>query len=829
MARCSIPTACSRAFAAVLMPLAALSFHAAPARAQGTAADYGRAAGLDGKYEGLAVGLMDPPQWIAGTDRFFYRRTVQGGYDFQLVDAVTKEKRPAFDHARLAATLAVSLDTAVSAVTLPFSRFTFVDGEQAIEFVHGAFTWQCRLADYSCRNTGLAQSGRGGRGRGRGPAPGTTPAVGVRERPDVSPWAADNASAADATPDEGPWPSAWAGEELAEAQQAPSLRESPEATRSPDGKSEAYIWNYNVYVRPVGATAGRELSYDGSEGNYYSFQSLAWSPDSRRLVAYRVEPGYHREVHYVVSTPPDRLQPRDSVRFYQKPGDRLDVRRPVLFDVDAGRQLEVDDALFPNAYSITGAVWWQDGRGFTFEYNQRGHQVYRVIEVDATTGKARAIVDERSATFIDYRRMSGNITDSGRQFRYDLDDGKRMIWASERDGWCHLYLIDDATGAVMRQITKGPWLVRNVESVDTAARQIYFSAGGMDPAEDPYFLHYYRIGFDGTGLVSFTPAKANHIVSWSDDHRYYVDVYSRVDLPPVGELRRTSDQSVVMPLERGDITALVKAGWKPPEVFVAKARDGTTDIFGLIFRPTNFDARRKYPVIENIYAGPQGSFVPKSFQVLNGMRNLAELGFIVVQIDGMGTANRSKAFHDVAWHDLADAGFPDRMRWHRAVAARYPWYDISRVGIYGTSAGGQNAMAALLFHPEFYKVAYSASGCHDNRMDKIWWNELWMGWPLGPQYIASSNMENAYRLRGKLMLVFGELDTNVDPSSTVQVVNALIKAHKTFDLLEIPNSDHTSGGAYGSMKRDDFFVHNLLGVEPPDRNAEVVKSNPIQH
>ena len=264
-------------------------------------------------------------------------------------------------------------------------------------------------------------------------------------------------------------------------------------------------------------------------------------------------------------------------------------------------------------------------------------------------------------------------------------------------------------------------------------------------------------------------------------------------------------------------------------MFVSKARDGKTDIYGLIFRPTNFDPRKKYPVIENIYAGPQGSFVPKSFQMLNGMRNVAELGFVVVQIDGMGTANRSKAFHDVAWKNLADAGYPDRILWHQAVAAKYPWYDISRVGIYGTSAGGQNAMGALLFHGDFYKVAYTASGCHDNRMDKIWWNELWMGWPLGPQYIASSNTENAWRLTGKLMLVFGELDTNVDPSSTVQVVNALIKANKTFDLLEIPNSDHTSGGAYGSMKRDDFFVHNLLGVEPPDRNAEVLTSNPIKH
>jgi dipeptidyl aminopeptidase/acylaminoacyl peptidase len=274
----------------------------------------------------------------------------------------------------------------------------------------------------------------------------------------------------------------------------------------------------------------------------------------------------------------------------------------------------------------------------------------------------------------------------------------------------------------------------------------------------------------------------------------------------------------VMTLETPDISKLTAAGWRAPEVFVAKARDGATDIWGVIFRPSNFDSTRKYPVIENIYAGPQGSFVPKSFTVNNAMRNLAELGFIVVQVDGMGTSNRSKAFHDVAAKNLADAGFADRILWHKAIAAKYASYDINRVGIYGTSAGGQNSLGALLFHPEFYKVAFSAAGCHDNRMDKIWWNEQWMG-VMGPQYAASSNVTNAAKLQGKLLLVVGEHDTNVDPSSTIQVVNALIRANKQFDLLVIPNADHTSGGPYGDRKRNDFFVHQLLGVEPPERNA----------
>jgi dipeptidyl aminopeptidase/acylaminoacyl peptidase len=318
---------------------------------------------------------------------------------------------------------------------------------------------------------------------------------------------------------------------------------------------------------------------------------------------------------------------------------------------------------------------------------------------------------------------------------------------------------------------------------------------------------------------------ANHTASFSPDLKYYVDTYSRVDAAPMSELRRTSDRSLVMELEKADITALVKAGWAPPEVFTAKGRDGQTDIWGVIYRPSGFDPAKKYPVIENIYAGPHSSFVPKSFAGFNQMLAQAELGFIVVQIDGMGTSNRSKAFHDVAWKNIKDAGFPDRILWHKAVVAKYPYYDITRVGIYGTSAGGQNSLGALLFHPDFYKVAVSFAGCHDNRMDKIWWNEQWMGWPIGPQYAESSNVDNAYRLQGRVLLVVGEMDHNVDPSSTMQVVNQLIKHNKDFDLLVLPGMGHGSGGAYGDHKRYDFFVRHLLGANPPSWAAveEAVK------
>jgi dipeptidyl aminopeptidase/acylaminoacyl peptidase len=380
---------------------------------------------------------------------------------------------------------------------------------------------------------------------------------------------------------------------------------------------------------------------------------------------------------------------------------------------------------------------------------------------------------------------------------------------------------------VKNQITKGDWAVHFVEQVDEEARQIWFTANGMDAGKDPYFLHAFRINFDGTGLTRLTTADAMHTVTFSPKRDYYVDSYSRVDQPPVSELHRTSDGSLSMELERADIAALTGTGWRPPEVFVAKGRDGATDIWGVIVRPTTFDPTKKYPVIENIYAGPQGSFVPKTFSNQLGMQTLAELGFIVVQMDGMGTGNRSKAFHDVAWKNLGDAGFPDRILWHKAVAAKYPYYDVTRVGVYGTSAGGQNAMGAVLFHPEFYKAAAASSGCHDNRMDKIWWNEQWMGWPLGPEYAASSNMENAAKLQGRLLLIYGEMDTNVDPSSTMQVVNRLILANKDFELVAIPNAGHTSGGAYGDHKRFDFFVRSLRGAEPPAWGTLVQPGAPL--
>jgi dipeptidyl aminopeptidase/acylaminoacyl peptidase len=734
----------------------------AAARAQGTPADYERAQGLREKFQKLAAGVPERPNWVEKTSRFWYRKSVKGGFEFVLFDAETLTRRPAFDAGRLAASLSAAAGGKYTALDLPFTTLTLSEDEREIRFAAGDINWKCELSNYTCANLGPAER--------RGP--------GLQQRP-------------------------------------PDAQRRPDQPRpSPDGRWEAFVKNYNVFIRPKDKKEETALSSDGSEGDYYTLQSVVWSPDSKRLAAYRVRPGYRRKLQYIESSPADQLQPKYSTIEYAKPGDTLDVERPVLFDAEARRQVNIADALFPNAYDMTNLVWRKDGRAFTFEYNQRGHQVYRVIEVDAATGAARAVIGEGSRTFFCY---------SGKKYRYDVADGREVVWMSERDGWNHLYLYDGATGAVKNQITRGQWVVRGVEKVDEERRQVWFRASGMYPGKDPYFVHYYRINFDGTGLVALTEADANHAVSLSPDLKYYVDTWSRVDLPHVSLLRRASDGKVLAELEKADITELVRAGWRAPEVFTSTGRDGRTDIWGVIIRPTNFDPSRKYPVIEYIYAGPQDSFVPKSFSPYYAMQAQAELGFIVVQIDGMGTSNRSKAFHDVCWKNLGDAGFPDRILWHKAVARKYGYYDVTRVGIYGHSAGGQSALGALLFHPEFYKASVSSAGCHDTRLDKIWWNEQWMGWPLGPEYVAASNVENAHRLQGRLLLSVGEMDTNVDPASTMLVVTELIQDGKTFDLLVLPGQGHTPGGEYGERKRFDFFVHHLLGVEPPDWNGVAPK------
>ncbi len=581
-------------------------------------------------------------------------------------------------------------------------------------------------------------------------------------------------------------------------------KNAPRQTRSPDQKWEAFVRDHDLWLRGEGGTEHR-LSHDGKAENAYDAH-LFWSPSGKHAVAYRKKNGGHREVHLVESAPKDQLQPKHHTYFYLKPGDDIEQIQPVLFDLTALKPVPMDTALFDNPWSIGELRWHPDGSRFTYYYNQRGHQVARIIAVDVATGAARAVVDERAETFIDY---------SQKHFAWILDDTQELIWASERDGWNHLYLINLNTGKVKNTITTGAWLVRNVTDIDPEKRSLEFRCMGMDADQDPYHVHCARVNFDGTGLTRLTTGDGTHDIEYAPDGKTYLDRYSRVDLAPITELRRSADGALIAALEPANITALKAEGWRAPERFVAKGRDGMTDIHGVIFTPTNFDPQKQYPVIEHIYAGPHGHFVPKSFRTLYLESAIAELGFVVVKIDGMGTNWRSKAFHDVCWKNLGDSGFPDRIAWMRAAAAKRPWMDLSRVGIFGGSAGGQSAVRAMTEHGVFYKVAVADCGCHDNRMDKIWWNEAWMGWPIGPHYAQQSNVTHAHKITGDLLLIVGELDRNVDPSSTMQVVDALVKANRDFEMLVLPGAGHGAAETpYGKRRRADFFVRHLWQAEP---------------
>jgi dipeptidyl aminopeptidase/acylaminoacyl peptidase len=718
--------------------------------AQGTLRDYQRAEAMNGLMQNKVLGAADGVKWTNGI--LLYSTLTARGKEFIKVDVQNKSKQPVYDPAELAAALTTA-GRKTNAIELPFQEITLGDNE--IKFTIGDSNWTYRLD--------------------------TKQASAVKT------------------------PARTAGPNRLWSEINTGQGERP--VNSPDSKWIAFIRENNVYVRSAkNAQEQYQLSFDGSPGEYYA-SALSWSPDSKYIATTKIRPAKEHPVYLIESSPVDQLQPKLHTRNYLKPGDALQQRQPYIFSVASRKSYAVAASTIADQYNLTNPFWRRDSRAVSFEYNQRGHQQYKVMELDIT-GATRELVKEESATFIDY---------SGKRYRYDLTDGKEMIWASERDGWNHLYLYDSA-GHVKNQITKGDWVVRRVVRVDETKRNIVFEASGKIQGIDPYYIQYYSVNFDGTGLTQLTSENGNHTAYFSPDNNYFVDVYSRIDAPPVTVLKSAADGKIVMELEKADISGLLKTGWKLPEVFVSKARDGKTDIWGMIIRPSNFDPNKKYPVIEYIYAGPHSFFVPKNFVTdsRGSLHELAELGFIVVQCDGMGTNGRSKAFLDVCWKNLKDGGFPDRIAFMQSAAKKYPYMNLDKVGIFGNSAGGQSSMGALLFQPDFYKVAVSSSGCHDNRMDKIWWNEQWMGYPIGPQYAESSNVTHAANLKGKLLLILGEMDENVDPSSTMQLMNALIKANKNFDFLQVPGMGHSLGGDYGEHKRRDFFVKHLLGIDPPE-------------
>ena len=582
-----------------------------------------------------------------------------------------------------------------------------------------------------------------------------------------------------------------------------AMKQSPPAPK-PDStpSSKLVIREYNVWLIKKDKK-DIQLTHNGREEDSF-LSEFHYSPNKRYALGFRSTRVIPRKIPLLRSSPKDQVQPTIEFINYPKPGDPRPQHRPILFDLKKKTPIPVDESPFLDSWSVQFKHWSKDSRSAHILFNQRGHEELALLSIDSSTGKVTDLVRESPDTFVDY---------SQKTMLHWLDQSGQLIWASERSGWNHLYRINASNGQVINPITKGKWVVRKIEHVDEKSEVVWFSALAIHPKQDPYHLHLAKVNFDGSDLTFLTQGDGTHRWEFNPERSLFVDRWSRVDHPEVAELRSAQDGSLIKEIARQGISDLIKEGYSMPIRFSAPGRDGKTMIHGFLIQPTEFNPNQIYPVIENIYAGPHGFHVPKKFGLQISQRRLAELGFVIAKIDGMGTNWRSKKFHDHCWKNLADAGFPDRIAWLKAAAQKYSWLDLSRVGIYGGSAGGQNALSALLHHGEFYKAAVSDCGCHDNRMDKIWWNEAWMG-KMGPHYEQSSNVFHAHKLQGDLMLTVGELDKNVDPASTIQVVDALVRAGKGFEFFMIPGAGHGIGeGKYLFRKRIDFFVRSLLGVE----------------
>jgi len=511
---------------------------------------------------------------------------------------------------------------------------------------------------------------------------------------------------------------------------------------------------------------------------------------------------------------------------YPLPGDpHVPVIERVIIDIDGPKVVRLKmppdqhrstlcDHIACRGGEWSDVEWSEDSTHLAFVSTSRGHREEQMRIADAATGEIRDVFQENVETFFE----SGN----GRvNWRY-LPASNEIIWFSERDNWGHLYLYDATTGKLKNRITTGEGNVTQVLQVDEKARTIFFLGVGREKGRDPYFIHFYRVGFDGKHLALLTPENANHDVTLSPDGKYFTDTFSTPDVPQVSVLRDASGKLIIA-LEKADISKLVAIGWKPAIPFTVKARDGQTDIYGLMFRPTNFDPAKKYPIINHIYPGPQtGSVGSRSFAAVRGdTQALAELGFIVVEIDGMGTPWRSKKFHEAYYGDMGDNTLPDQVTGMKQLAQKYPWIDIDRAGIYGHSGGGYAAAGAMFRYPDFFKVGISEAGNHDNREYEDDWGEKWQGLlesktSGGDNYDSQANQNFAKNLKGKLLLAHGTMDSNVPPYNTLLVVNELIKANKDFDLLLLPNRNHGFGNEpYMVRRRWDYFVRYLLGAEPP--------------
>jgi dipeptidyl aminopeptidase/acylaminoacyl peptidase len=742
-----------------------------------TADDYARAEQfMSYNTTPLVFGTAVRPSWLSG-DRFWYRNSIPDGAEFVLVDPARRTRARAFDHERLAAALSRAADTAYGAFGLPFTQIEFSTDGRSIAFDARGRRWSCDVQGAQCT---------GGPGR------------------------ADEARR--------------------------------NAVVSPDGRRAAFVRDDNLWVRDLTSGAEKQLTTDGARDFGYATNNagwvksdmpvVVWSPDSRKIATFQHDGRAAGEM-YLVET---RVgHPVLQQWKYPLPGDSaiFTIHR-VIIDVDAGTVVRLRMPPDQHRSSLCDHIvcggrwvdveWSPDATQLFFLSTSRDHKQERLRVADAATGAVRDIMEETVETFFE----SGNGAVNWRA----LPASNEILWFSQRDDWGHLYLYDLTTGQLKHQITRGAWNVLQVLRIDERTRTIYFTGAGREPG-DPYFRKLYSVRMDGSRLTLLTPEDANHDVTWSPSARFFVDSYSRPDVPPVTVLRDLSGRTVLT-LERADISRLLATGWTPPMPFSVKARDGQTDLYGLMYRPTAFDSTRKYPIINHHYPGPQsGSVGSRSFSAARDNRALAELGFVVIQLDGMGTPMRSKSFHAAYYGNMGDNGLPDQIAGMKQLAERHSWIDIERAGIYGHSGGGFSSADAILRYPEFFKVAVSQAGNHDNRNYEDDWAEKWQGLlerlsDSTTNYDNQANQLLARNLRGKLLIAHGTMDDNVPYYSTLLVVNELIRHNKDFDFILFPNRRHGFGNEpYMVRRRWDYFVTHLMGAEPPREYQMRAGSRPV--
>jgi dipeptidyl aminopeptidase/acylaminoacyl peptidase len=778
-----------------------LAVFIAPARAQQrtlTSDDYARAEKFMG-YNTTPLVLHGAvrPNWLPD-DRFTYRITTAEGSEFLIVDPAKATREPAFDHAKLAAALSAAAGASYDAHHLPFMDFELGADGHSISFnVTGGGRYKCDLPTTQCTADASGGGRRGGGGNGAGRGGRGAGGRGLQ-------------------------------------------------TISPDGKLAAYIQDYNLYVRPVAGGDAVQLTTDGVKDFGYATDNagwtasdrpiVAWSPDSKKIATFQQDQRGVGEM-YLVSTTAGHPELRQWK--YPLPGDAvITTIQRVIINVDTPKVIRLQMPADQHRSSLCDDVacsrgewsdvqWSPDGSHLAFVSTSRDHKIEQLRVADAATGAIRDVMKEEVPTF--YESGNGDVN-----WRY-LPATNEVIWFSERDNWGHLYLFDLATGKLKNQITTGEWNVARILRLDEKNRVIYFLGVGHEKGQDPYFINLYRVDFDGKNLKLLTPADGNHEIALSPDGRFFVDSYSKPDVPPVAELRDATGKMLAA-LEKADITRLLATGWKPPVPFTVKARDGKTDLYGLMFRPTNLDPNKKYPIINHIYPGPQtGSVGSRTFTAARGdAQALAELGFIVIELDGMGTPWRSKKFHEAYFGKLGDNTLPDQVDGMKQLADKYKWIDIDRTGIYGHSGGGFATADAMFRYPDFFKVGISESGNHDNRVYEDDWGEKWQGLLTKnsdntTNYDSQANQLIAKNLKGHLLLAHGTMDNNVPPNNTLLVVDALIKANKDFDLLMLPNQAHGYGvdSNYMTRRRWDYFVRYLMGAEPPHEYELHPPANPL--